>query len=122
MPLYSFKCPECEAIDQVFRKINDRDRVHCCHACEDATYKLVPCARVLEAPMVVTDMPPYRSMIDGRMITSRSQHRDHLKAHGCIEVGNETKYLKPKEKIDLTPESKAARKQKIIEQVNHLKE
>lgn len=77
--------------------------------------------RIVSAPMVMSDMQPYKSMIDGRMITSRSQHRDHLKAHGCIEVGNETKYLKPKEKIDLTPESKAARKQKIIEQVNHLK-
>jgi hypothetical protein len=28
------------------------------------------------------------------MIMSRSQHRSHLKQHGCIEIGNETKYLK----------------------------
>jgi hypothetical protein len=48
---------------------------------------------------VQPDITPYKSMIDGQMVTSRSQHRRHLKAHGCIEVGNEdpTKHVsKPK--------------------------
>ena len=38
---------------------------------------------------VMPDIQPYQSMIDGSMITSRSRHREHLRAHGCIEVGNE---------------------------------
>jgi tRNA U34 5-carboxymethylaminomethyl modifying enzyme MnmG/GidA len=38
---------------------------------------------------VMNDIQPYQSMIDGRMITSRSEHREHLRANGCIEVGNE---------------------------------
>ena len=38
---------------------------------------------------VMGDIQPYRSMIDGREITSRSRHREHLKDHGCVEVGNE---------------------------------
>jgi hypothetical protein len=38
---------------------------------------------------VVPDIVPYKSMIDGKMVTSRSQHRRHLKANNCIEVGNE---------------------------------
>lgn len=38
---------------------------------------------------VQDDIKPYKSMADGSMITSRSQHRRHLKRHGCIEVGNE---------------------------------
>ena len=42
-------------------------------------------------PQVVRDIEPYKSMITGEMITSRSTHRDHLRAHGCIEVGNEIK-------------------------------
>jgi hypothetical protein len=46
--------------------------------------------------MVMPDIKPYQSMIDGSMITSRSRHREHLREHGCLEVGNETKYLKPK--------------------------
>jgi hypothetical protein len=38
---------------------------------------------------VIPDIQPYKSMIDGRMISSRSEHRAHLKANNCIEVGNE---------------------------------
>lgn len=40
-------------------------------------------------PYIMTDIRPYRSVIDGSMITSRSQHREHLARHGCHEVGNE---------------------------------
>lgn len=39
--------------------------------------------------MVMGDIKPYTSMIDGSLITSRSHHRMHLKQHGCVEVGNE---------------------------------
>ena len=46
--------------------------------------------------MVMKDIAPYRSMVDGSLITSRSKHREHLRAHNCIEIGNETKYLQPK--------------------------
>lgn len=42
-----------------------------------------------DAPMVMRDIGEYQSMIDGTVITSRSVHREHLKRHGCIEVGNE---------------------------------
>lgn len=38
---------------------------------------------------VMPDIQPYQSMADGTWITSRSQHRAHLKQHGLIEVGNE---------------------------------
>ena len=50
---------------------------------------------------VMPDIQPYKSMIDGRMVTSRSEHRAHLKAHGCVEIGNEdpTKHG-PKRKVD----------------------
>ena len=47
-------------------------------------------------PFVMRDIKPYRSMADGSVITSRSKHREHLRAHNCVEVGNETKYLQPK--------------------------
>lgn len=47
-------------------------------------------------PMVMGDIKPYKSMITGETITSRSHHREHLRQHGCIEIGNETKYLQPK--------------------------
>ncbi len=42
-----------------------------------------------DAPMVMRDISPYQSMADGSMITSRSAHREHLKRHNLIEIGNE---------------------------------
>lgn len=43
---------------------------------------------------VMGDIQPYKSQLTGEMVESRSRHRALLKAHNCIEVGNETKYLK----------------------------
>lgn len=41
------------------------------------------------APMIMRDVEPYRSVITREVIGGRAQHREHLKAHGCVEVGNE---------------------------------
>ena len=41
------------------------------------------------AHSVIGDIQPYESMITGERIAGRRQHRDHLKDHNCIEVGNE---------------------------------
>lgn len=49
-----------------------------------------------EGPQVVRDIAPYRSMIDGSVIDGRKRHRDHLRAHGCVEVGNDTSHLRTK--------------------------
>ncbi len=38
---------------------------------------------------VIRDIDPYRSTVTGEAIGGRRQHRDHLRAHGCVEVGNE---------------------------------
>lgn len=43
--------------------------------------------------LVMPDIKPYQSMVTGEMISSRSKHREHLREHGCIEIGNETKPL-----------------------------
>lgn len=43
----------------------------------------------VDAPLIMPDIGEYTSMIDGTRITSRSQHRAHLKKHGCVELGNE---------------------------------
>ena len=47
------------------------------------------------APIIMPDIQPYQSMADGSMITSRSHHREHLRQHNCIEIGNETMETKP---------------------------
>ncbi len=47
------------------------------------------------APTVITDIEPYQSMVTGEMIGGRRQHREHLRQHGLVEIGNETHHLKP---------------------------
>ena len=44
---------------------------------------------------VISDIEPYQSMKTGEMIQGRRQHREHLRQHGLIEIGNEVKHLKP---------------------------
>ena len=62
--------------------------VQCRHTGElipkDEYYETAP-----SGPFVIGDIKPYKSMIDGSMIQGRRQHREHLRQHGCIEVGNE---------------------------------
>ena len=38
------------------------------------------------APHIVSDIPTYRSPIDGRPITSRSQRREDLKRNNCVDA------------------------------------
>lgn len=40
-------------------------------------------------PMIMRDLEPYISPLDGSLVTSRSTHRAHMRQHGVIEMGNE---------------------------------
>jgi hypothetical protein len=42
-----------------------------------------------QAPMVQSDINGYISQVDGSWIDSKSKHREHLKRHRMIEVGND---------------------------------
>lgn len=44
-----------------------------------------PYAGQIVMPTVISDIPEYRSPIDGKMITSRSERRDDLARNGCVE-------------------------------------
>lgn len=64
----------------------------------------------LPCPMIWSDIEPYRNVaVDGKMITSRSEHRQMLRDHGLVEVGND--YPKPRQPVELddpTPDVAAA--------------
>jgi hypothetical protein len=66
-------------------------------------------------PFVVGDIQPYRSMATGEMIGSRSHHRAHLKQHGLIEIGNETKAAMTKQ---MPKEDREGRRRAIAEVLN----
>lgn len=48
-----------------------------------------------DAHNVIPDIAPYQSMQTGETISGRRQHREHLRQHNLVEIGNETDKLKP---------------------------
>lgn len=67
---------------------------------------------------IMPDIQPYKSMIDGREITSRSRHREHLRDHGCVEVGNDSSLNKSRPPLQSPPGLKDA----IIRAVNEVED
>jgi len=61
---------------------------------------------VAPGPMIIDDIAPYRSMATGEMITSRSKHREHLKAAGCVEIGDQAHHLQPQRPSFESPQRK----------------
>jgi len=66
------------------------------------------------APMVMNDIQPYKSMIDGTMIQSRSKHREHLRDNGCFEIGNE------KMETKINPPSTEKRREVLRAQLDNM--
>lgn len=47
----------------------------------------------IASPMVLSDIPEYRSPIDGRVISSRSERREDLRRNNCVEAGDTAQSL-----------------------------
>lgn len=96
MPVYVCECGTCGKRDEIYRAISEMDNLpnHCGQRMK----------RLIVGANVIADIKPYKSMQTGEMITSRSQHREHLKRHHLVEIGNEiAAHLKPKPRqIDKT--------------------
>lgn len=73
-----------------------------------------------DAPFVISDtIDATRNMADNKMYTSKAKFRQATKAHGCIEVGNETAtLLKPRKPI---PMDRAKRVDDIRRSIYELK-
>lgn len=97
MPIYHAAC-DCGHSEDYYSTVEGRDAAptHCGKQMR----------RVISAPsMVMPDIAPYQSMATGEWITSRSHHKAHLKQHGMVEVGNETKYLYQRKEVNALPPS-----------------
>lgn len=102
-PIYEWSCPHCERREDTYCSVKEYDKhiPTCCHGKMQRYYSA--------AGYVIGDIQPYRSMQTGEVIGGRKQHRDHLKQHGLIEVGNERlPQRKPVPMPDLVPDLRAA--------------
>ena len=66
-----------------------------------------------ETSMVMSDIEGYISQVDGTWIKSRSHHRDHLKQHRMIELGNDVPMQR--KPAEISKKSQEARKRQIAE-------
>lgn len=71
---------------------------------------------IRQAPRVMSDISGYISQVDGSYIDSRSKHRDHLKRHGMIELGNDVP--KQQKSVEIDRRSQEQRKRTIAEVAN----
>ena len=83
MPVYEYRCPSGHMTD-AYRTIDERSRPEPCATCGVGAEKCIS-----RPAFAIPDIGGYTSIIDGRRIESRSAHREHLKVHGMVEVGNE---------------------------------
>jgi len=70
----------------------------------------------LGMPGLVLDRVDYKSTVTGRQITSRNAHRDELREHDLVEVGNENmQEINAKKKAEQAREFKRSRLSDIAE-------
>lgn len=89
MPMYEFRCDQCGSVSDHYMKMSEYQSFNFPQHCGEKMQ------RIISPPFVMPDINSYKSVVTGEMITSRSHHREHLKKHDLIEVGNE--YPKPRE-------------------------
>ena len=68
---------------------------------DPVTLKLIPADEYRprhesHSPMIMGDIAPYRSMATGEIIGGRRQHREHLRQHQLVEIGNEVQKAAPR--------------------------
>ncbi len=45
-------------------------------------------AQAISGPQLIVDLAPYQSVVTGEKIDGRRAHREHLRRHDLVEVGN----------------------------------
>jgi len=77
MPIYAHACPNGHRFD-LFLKLADLDDIQTCNCGQKAQ-------RQISAPAFQVDFPAYISPTSGKLISSRTQRKEDLKASNCVE-------------------------------------
>jgi putative FmdB family regulatory protein len=94
MPTYEYECGECGFVQELVRRVADRnDPAICpCQAQRAAASQIAAKRVILTAPMGQADLAPYIATagdMAGKPITSRREHREYLKRNKLREVGTD---------------------------------
>lgn len=94
MPIYVYKCSNCDITAERFLKIKFMDAPQHCYECGDLLQ------RVIQAPMVIADAKPYICPVTNKLIEGRKAHEENLKRTGCrvLEKGESEEFRRRKQK------------------------
>jgi putative FmdB family regulatory protein len=85
MPLYTYKCDECDQLVDAIRSVANYNECPKCECGGDTQRKIIP-------PMIAPvlgggDMPGYQCPVSGQYVTSRRQRRGIMSEYNLIEKG-----------------------------------
>lgn len=101
MPIYVVKCVVCDEKQEVFRSVRNYNDTpeHCGEKTE----------RVMCAPFVMSDIQPYKCIVTGQEVSSRTQRREIIKRNDLIEIGDaKLTGQRPKLDTNVAPELHSA--------------
>lgn len=95
MPEIAFECVRCKCLFGEYVRDGEALKAECplCH--REVTLFYAGGASHVRPIYSVGDQYDYVSVVDGSHISSKRAHREHLKRHGLIEIGNEKAEMKP---------------------------
>lgn len=74
---------------------------------------------IRQASMIQSDIQGYISQVDGSWIDSKSKHRDHLKRHRMVEIGNEVQTTQRGVEIQNTEQRKRAIAEQVYQKLKY---
>ena len=89
MAIYTYRCPVCDRREEVVQSIAsycERPDVPSCPGASN-TMPHGPMERYLTPTLFTcdaTNFPAFKSTIDGEVISSRSQQKEHMSKHGVV--------------------------------------
>lgn len=91
MAIYTYRCPVCDRREEVVQSIAsycEAPRVPTCkHSGADGLVRPMAMERYLTPTLFTcdaTNFPAFKSTIDGEVIASRSQQKEHMAKHGVV--------------------------------------
>lgn len=113
MPTYVYRCDSCGTTCEAYRTVAERGNAPlCCGG--------VPMRQKITASYHISPtFQPYRAVGEeyGRPIRSKREHREYLRKHGYVEIGNDPSMAPPPR----DPDREAAKKRETREALEQLR-